>query len=190
MFMWTVSKRRFIGLLCIAFAITVVVGLFLNENMSVAKSNRKLPIYSVDTTNKKIAITFDAAWTNQDTQDLIDILKKHNAKATFFVVGDWAEKFPESVKAFHDAGHTIANHSDTHKAFSKCKREEIKVEIVNCNKKLEAITGKPVTLVRAPSGDYTDQSLDVCKELNMTMIQWNCDILDTKVKLIYTIFRK
>ena len=57
MFMWTVSKRRFIGLLCIAFAITVVVGLFLNENMSVAKSNRKLPIYSVDTTNKKIAIT-------------------------------------------------------------------------------------------------------------------------------------
>ena len=132
MFMWTVSKRRFIGLLCIAFAITVVIGLFLNENMSVAKTNRKLPIYSVDTTNKKIAITFDAAWTNQDTQDLIDILKKHNAKATFFIVGDWAEKFPESVKAFYDAGHTIANHSDTHKAFSKCSREEIRKEIINC----------------------------------------------------------
>ena len=182
MFMWTVSKRRFIGLLCIAFAITVVVGLFLNENMSVAKSNRKLPIYSVDTTHKKIAITFDAAWTNQDTKDLIDILKKHNAKATFFIVGDWAEKFPESVKAFYDAGHTIANHSDTHKAFSKCSREEIRKEIINCNKKLEAITGAPVTLVRAPSGDYTDQSLDVCKELNMTMIQWNCDSLDyTKI---------
>lgn len=182
MFMWTVSKRRFIGLLCIAFAITVVVGLFLNENMSVAKANRKLPIYSVDTTNKKIAITFDAAWTNQDTQDLIDILKKHNAKATFFIVGDWAEKFPESVKAFYDAGHTIANHSDTHKAFSKCSREEIRKEIINCNKKLEAITGAPITLVRAPSGDYTNQSLDVCKELNMTMIQWNCDSLDyTKI---------
>ena len=182
MFMWTVSKRRFIGLLCIAFAITVVVGLFLNEKMSVAKANRKLPIYSVDTTNKKIAITFDAAWTNQDTQDLIDILKKHNAKATFFIVGDWAEKFPESVKAFYDAGHTIANHSDTHKAFSKCSREEIREEIINCNKKLEAITGAPITLVRAPSGDYTNQSLDVCKELNMTMIQWNCDSLDyTKI---------
>lgn len=182
MFMWTVSRRRFIGIICIFFAIAVIMGLFFNKNISVAKTNRKLPIYSVDTREKKIAITFDAAWTNQDTQQLIDILAKHNAKATFFIVGDWAKKFPESVKAFYDAGHTIANHSDTHKAFSKCSREEIKEEIINCNKKLEAITGVPVTLVRAPSGDYTDQSLDVCKELNMTMIQWSCDSLDyTKI---------
>lgn len=182
MFMWTVSRRRFIGIICIFFAIAVIMGLFFNENISVATTTRKLPIYSVDTREKKIAITFDAAWTNQDTQQLIDILAKHNAKATLFIVGDWAKKFPESVKAFYDAGHTIANHSDTHKAFSKCSREEIKEEIINCNKKLEAITGVPVTLVRAPSGDYTDQSLEVCKELGMTMIQWNCDSLDyTKI---------
>ena len=182
MFMWTVSKRRFIGIVCIFFAIAVIMGLFFNKNISVAKTNRKLPIYSVATNEKKIAITFDAAWTNQDTQQLIDILAKHNAKATFFIVGDWAKKFPESVKAFYDAGHTIANHSDTHKAFSKCSREEIKVEIVNCNKKLQDIIGVPVTLIRAPSGDYTDQSLEVCKELGMTMIQWNCDSLDyTKI---------
>ena len=184
MFMWTVSKRRFIGIVCIFFAIAVIMGLFFNKNISVAKTNRKLPIYSVATSEKKIAITFDAAWTNQDTQQLIDILAKHNAKATVFIVGDWAKKFPESVKAFFDAGHTIANHSDTHKAFSKCSREEIKEEIMNCNKKLEAITGVPVTLVRAPSGDYTDQSLEVCKELGMTMIQWNCDSLDyTKISV-------
>ena len=184
MFMWTVSKQKFIGILCIIFAIAVILGLFFNTNISVATTTRKLPIYSVDTNEKKIAITFDAAWTNQDTEQIIEILKKHNAKATFFIVGDWAEKFPESVKAFFDAGHTIANHSDTHKDFSKCSREEIKEEIVNCNKKLEEITGKPVTLVRAPSGDYTDQSLEVCKELGMTMIQWNCDSLDyTKISI-------
>ncbi len=180
--MWILTKRKIIGILSVAFALTILLGLLLNKNMSVSSQIRKLPIYSVETIDKKIAITFDAAWTNQDTQDLIEILKKHNAKATFFIVGDWAENFPESVKAFHDAGHTIANHSDTHKAFSKCSREEIREEIVNCNKKLEAITGTPVTLVRAPSGDYTDQSLDVCKELNMTMIQWSCDSLDyTKI---------
>lgn len=184
MFMWTVSKQKFIGILCIIFAIAVILGLFFNTNISVGTTTRKLPIYSVDTNKKKIAITFDAAWTNQDTEQIIEILKKHNAKATFFIVGDWAEKFPESVKAFFDAGHTIANHSDTHKAFSKCSREEIKEEIVNCNKKLESITNTPVTLVRAPSGDYTDQSLEVCKELGMTMIQWNCDSLDyTKISI-------
>ena len=178
MFIWTFSKRKFIGVICIFFAIAVIMGLFFNKNVSVAKTNRKLPIYSVETDEKKIAITFDAAWTNQDTAQIIEILKKHNARATFFIVGDWAEKFPESVKAFYNAGHTIANHSDTHKAFSKCSREEIKEEIINCNKKLEEITGTPITLVRAPSGDYTDQSLDVCKELTMTMIQWSCDSLD------------
>lgn len=184
MHIWTVTKRKFIGFLCIIFAVTIIIGMLLNENISVAGTSRKLPIYSVDTSEKKVAITFDAAWTNQDTSELIEILKKHNAKATFFIVGDWAEKFPESVKAFFDAGHTIANHSDTHKAFSKCSYNEIKEEIVNCNKKLETITGVPVTLVRAPSGDYTDQSLDVCKELSMTMIQWNCDSLDyTKISV-------
>ena len=184
MYMWILTKRKIIGILSVAFALTILLGLILNKNVSVSSQSRKLPIYSVNTNDKKIAITFDAAWTNQDTQELIDILKKHNAKATFFIVGDWAEKFPESVKAFHDAGHTIANHSDTHKAFSKISYNEIKEEIVNCNKKLEAITSTPVTLVRAPSGDYTDQSLDVCKELNMTMIQWNCDSLDyTKIPI-------
>lgn len=175
---WTMKKESVIGVLCIVFAITLVLGMILSENTAVASTNRKLPVYSVETDEKKIAITFDAAWTNQDTEELIAILKKHNAIATVFIVGDWAEKFPESVKAFYDAGHTIANHSDTHKAFSKCSYSEIKEEIVNCNKKLESITGEKVTLVRAPSGDYTDQSIDVCKELDMTMIQWDVDSLD------------
>lgn len=181
---WTVTKQKFIGFLCVILAVTIIAGLLLSRNISASSTNRKLPVYSVSTTEKKIAITFDAAWTNQDTDQLIEILAKHNAKATFFIVGDWAEKFPESVKAFYDAGHTIANHSDTHKAFSQCSYNEIKEEIVNCNKKLEEITGSPITLVRAPSGDYTDASLDVCKELNMTMIQWDCDSLDyTKISV-------
>lgn len=175
---WTMKKESVIGVLCIVFALTLVLGIILSENTGVASTKRKLPVYSVETDEKKIAITFDAAWTNQDTEELIEILKKHNAVATVFIVGDWAEKFPESVKAFYDAGHTIANHSDTHKAFSKCSYSQIKEEIVNCNKKLESITGEKVTLVRAPSGDYTDQSIDVCKELGMTMIQWDVDSLD------------
>lgn len=178
MWMKTVSGRKIMGVMSILLAVVMMLGLVAGKYVSSAYISRKLPIYSVQTDEKKIAITFDAAWTNQDTQQLIEILKKHNAKATLFIVGDWAEKFPESVKAFHDAGHTIANHSDTHKAFSKCSREEIREEIVNCNKKLEAITGEKVTLLRAPSGDYTDQSLEVANGLEIFTIQWNIDSLD------------
>ncbi len=148
------------------------------EIVSASSPTRQLPIYAVATDEKKIAITFDAAWTNQDTDALIEVLAKHNVKATFFIVGDWAKSFPESVKAFYDAGHTIANHSDTHKAFSKCSKQEIKEEILNCNEKLEGIIGEKVTLLRAPSGDYTNQSIEVAKSLDMTTIQWDCDSLD------------
>ncbi len=166
------------GVLSILLAVLVISGLIAGRYVSSASATKKLPIYSVETDKKQVAITFDAAWTNQDTDDLIKILRKHNATATFFIVGDWAEKFPESVKAFYDAGHTIANHSDTHKAFSKCSREEIQKEIVNCNEKLQKITGEKVSLVRAPSGDYTQDSLEVADSLGMYTIQWNCDSLD------------
>ena len=168
-------------LLLILFGIIVFVGALLlltEEIVSASSPTRQLPIYAVATDEKKIAITFDAAWTNQDTDALIEVLAKHNAKATFFIVGDWAKSFPESVKAFYDAGHTIANHSDTHKAFSKCSKQEIKEEILNCNEKLEGIIGEKVTLLRAPSGDYTNQSIEVAKSLDMTTIQWDCDSLD------------
>jgi polysaccharide deacetylase family sporulation protein PdaB len=178
MWMRTVSGRKIMGVMSILLAVVMMIGLVAGKYVSSASTQRKLPIYSVQTDEKKIAITFDAAWTNQDTDELIKILKKHNAKATFFIVGDWAEKFPESVKAFYNAGHTIANHSDTHKAFSKCSREEIHEEIVNCNKKLETITGDKATLLRAPSGDYTDQSIEVANTLEMHTIQWNVDSLD------------
>ncbi len=175
---WTLSRRTFLGIICILLGVFLFIFALVGKTTSASATHKKLPIYSVEADEKKIAITFDAAWTNQDTDDLIKILKKHNATATFFIVGDWAEKFPESVKAFYDAGHTIANHSDTHKAFSKCSREEIKEEIVNCNEKLEAITGEKVTLLRAPSGDYTNESLEVTESLEMYMIQWDNDSLD------------
>ncbi len=178
MWMRTVSGRKIMGIMSIILAIVVMIGLVTGQYVSTAYVSKKLPIYSVQTDEKKVAITFDAAWSNQDTDELIRILKKHSAVATFFIVGDWAEKYPESVKAFYDAGHTIANHSDTHKAFSKCSREEIKEEIVNCNKKLGDITGEKITLLRAPSGDYTDESLEVANSLNMYTIQWDCDSLD------------
>lgn len=178
MWMKTVSGRKIIGIMSILLAVVMMLGLIAGKYVSSASTLKKLPIYSVQTDESKIAITFDAAWTNQDTEKLIKILKKHNAKATFFVVGDWAEKFPESVKEFHDAGHTIANHSDTHKAFSKCSKDEIYEEIVNCNEKLEKITGETVTLLRAPSGDYTDQSIEIANSLEMQTIQWNVDSLD------------
>ncbi len=147
---------------------------------AVSTTQRKLPIYCVETNEKKIAITFDAAWSAEDTDTLIAILKKHNAKATIYVVGEWASKNPDAVKKFYEAGHEIANHSATHAIFSKISREEIKKEIIDCNNAIKEIIGEAPKTLRAPSGDYDNKSIDIAESLGMKMIQWDVDSLDWK----------
>lgn len=161
---------------------TIISTVTLSQiGISVSNSIRKLPIYCVETDEKKIAITFDAAWSAEDTDEIINILNKYNAKATFFAVGDWVDKNPEAVKKLFDAGHEIANHSNTHASFSKCDREKINQEITECNKKIKKITGAIPKTVRAPSGDYDNKSIEVAESLGMKMIQWDVDSLDWKL---------
>ncbi len=106
---------------------------------------------------------------------LIDILGKYNVKATFFVVGDWVEKYPESVKALADAGHEIQNHSDSHPHMPELSVEKMTEEINACNDKIEAITGKRPTLLRPPYGDYNNTLIETLQGLNMHCIQWDVD---------------
>jgi len=141
---------------------------------------RDLPIYCVDRQDKTISISFDAAWGNEDTQQLIDILKKYNVKTTFFVVGGWVDKYPESVKALHDAGHEIMNHSNTHPHMTKLSVEKMKEEIKKCDEKIQAITGVKPILFRPPYGDYNDKVVQVCREMGHYTIQWDVDSLDWK----------
>ena len=80
-------------------------------------------------------------WGNEDTEELIEILGKYNVKATFFLVGQWVDKYPESVKALADAGHEIENHSNTHPHLTQCGSETIIEELEGCNEKIKKITG-------------------------------------------------
>ncbi len=158
--------------------------------VGVSSSNRLLPIYSVETKEKKIAITFDAAWEPTDTDELIEILKKYNAKATVFCVGNWVKKFPEDALKFHENGHELANHSQSHKMYSSISREEVKEELLLCNKAIESLTGSKVKLCRAPSGDYDNKSIEIAESLGMKMIQWNLDSLDYRGLSVDEIYKR
>ena len=107
-FLIITKKQLMLGICALIAVIAVVIG----SATAFAGNDRKLPIYCVETEKKQIAISFDAAWGNDDTQTLIDILKEYNVPATFFVVGSWVDKYPESVKALSDAGHQVQNHSN------------------------------------------------------------------------------
>ncbi len=175
-----IGKKQLLALLLftIIFA-TVFTTALSGASVSTTATPRKLPIYAVgrNDDDKTISISFDAAWGNEDTQTLIEILAKYDIKATFFVVGEWVDKYPESVLALHEAGHEIMNHSDTHPHMSKLSAEQMVSEIEACNSKIEAITGIRPTLLRAPYGEYNDLLIETLAELNMYCIQWDVDTL-------------
>lgn len=152
--------------------------------MSVFNNNSELgglPIYCVDKGDEKIcAISFDAAWGNEDTGTLIEILNKYDVKTTFFVVGSWVDKYPESVKQLSDAGHEIMNHSDSHPHMSEISEDAMKTQVENCDKKIEAITGKKPYLFRPPYGDYNTNVINTLADCGHYTVQWSVDSLDWK----------
>lgn len=111
---------------------------YLSDLISVSSNvnGRELPIYSVETDEKKIALSFDAAWGNEDTQQILDILKKHNIKVTFFMTGGWVESYPDDVKAIYEAGHDLGNHSENHKNMSQLSDEEKTQELMKVHEKV------------------------------------------------------
>lgn len=148
--------------------------------VGVSASDRQLPIYCVQRDDKTVALSFDAAWGNEDTQELIDILNKYNIHATFFVVGQWVDKYPESVKALSDAGNEVMSHSDDHAHFAQLSADEIKSNIAASNEKIKNITGTEPTLFRCPYGEYNDTVISTVNSMGMSAIQWDVDSLDWK----------
>ena len=145
-----------------------------------AATQRQLPIYCVQKDYKVASLSFDAAWGNEDTQQLIDILGKYRVKATFFVVGEWVDKYPESVKALCEAGHEIMNHSLDHAHFNSLTTEEIVADLNACNDKIEGVTGVRPTLFRCPYGEYDDHVIGAVRSVGMEPVQWDVDSLDWK----------
>ena len=172
------KKRTVIAAIAVGLALALCS--MIPRSITAAVTQRDLPIYCVQKDSKVCSLTFDAAWGNEDTQQLIDILGKYNIKATFFVVGEWVDKFPESVKALHDAGHEIMNHSDDHAYFTKLSPDQIKAQLNACNDKIEAITGVRPDLFRPPYGDYNDSVVSTVRNCGMYTIEWDVDSLDWK----------
>ncbi len=148
--------------------------------VGVSAANRSLPVYSVERSDKRIAISFDAAWGNEDTQTLIDTLNHYGLNATFFVVGDWVERYPDSVKALAEAGNEVMNHSSSHAHFSSLSTEQISADLSACNEKIAALTGVTPSLFRCPYGEYDDHVIQAVEAMGMTAIQWDVDSLDWK----------
>lgn len=177
-------KRFFNSIIILSFAGLLVwcAATYLPDIITISSTpgGRNLPIYCVETENPQVAISFDAAWGNEDTQTLLDILSRNNVKATFFMTGGWVESYPEDVKKIYEAGHDLGNHSQNHKYMTKLSDEEKTQELMSVHNKVKELTGYDMFLFRPPYGDYDNQVVANAKKNNYYPIQWNIDSLDWK----------
>ncbi len=145
---------------------------------AVAREKRLVPIYYVDTPEKKAAFSFDASWGAEHTARILEILQENEIKTTFFLTGFWVEEHPDFVRQIATAGHEIGNHTATHPHLSACTPEQIREELIRVEEMITEISGQKPTLFRPPFGDYTNQVIDTASGLGYQTIQWSIDSLD------------
>ncbi len=137
-----------------------------------------------DTDGLYVALTFDDGPHPENTPDILETLAKYDAKATFYVIGQRVELYPEVVKAAYDAGHEIGVHTWSHPLLTKLTAAEISNEINQTIDAIVSITGDSPKTLRPPYGAY-NQLLKDC--ITLPIINWSVDTLDWKTKNPYSI---
>ena len=172
-------RRKVIAAAACALAAAMMFWVVNNPAVvGASAATRQLPIYCVQRDQKLVSISFDAAWGNEDTPKLLEILKQNDVRATFFMTGGWIEKYPDDVKAIAAGGHDLGNHSENHKQMSQLSAEQCKDEIMKPHEKVKQLTGKDMCLFRPPYGDYNDNLINVCRQIGYYPIQWDVEPYD------------
>ena len=159
----------------------VLAGMISPEGNTVETSSniqKHLPIYNVQTEENKVAFTINCAWNADDIDSILKTLDKNQVKITFFLVGDWIDKYPEATEKIFKSGNEIGSHSNTHPHVNDLTYEKNLEEIEKSNEKIEKITKKRTNLYRTPYGEYNDTVIISAKENGYYPIQWNIDTLD------------
>ena len=181
MVVYTMTRKQVLRVISVVLflIVAVIITIFAVVNaVTVSAAEPKLPIYSVERGDNKIAITFDCAWGNSNTDELLKILKDANAKATFFVTGEFCDKYPDDVKKFYDAGHSVQNHSDAHPHVKGMNINDLIADTKECSRKIKMITGEEPKLYRAPYGEYDDTVMSTVEGMGFKVIQWDVDSID------------
>lgn len=146
-----------------------------------AEELKKYNAYFIgDTTQNTIYLTFDCGYENGNTELILDALKKHDVKATFFVVGNFLETSPEIVKRMIAEGHTVGNHTYHHLDMSSISSmDAFKKETQDVENLFEQITGTPITkFYRPPQGKYNIENLKMAQELGYHTFFWSLAYVD------------
>ncbi len=151
---------------------------FSNASETFLVGGREIPIYSVARDDNRIALTFDCAWNADDIDSILGTLGDHNVKATFFVVGSWAEKYPDAVRKIAAQGHELGSHSYNHADYTTLSESEMLEDMERTDNIIKDLTGESPALFRAPSGSYNSKVVAAAESSGRIYVQWSRDALD------------
>ena len=156
------------------FALGLSLLLLLLPSVSAAEPGRRDP----NPTEKRIALTFDDGPHQSYTQEILEILKQYGVRATFFIIGENAERFPDRIRQIADGGHELGNHTYTHAAVNKLSKEALCKELEDTSRVLEQITGQRPRVFRPPFGAYNDGCVEQINALGYRCVLWSRDSRD------------
>lgn len=160
--------------------ITLFIGGFAYfvGNSMFASGKAQEPVYQGNTGQKVVALTFNVDWGEEYLPDLLKILEREKAKATFYVTGKWASKFPDLTKEIKKKGHSIGNHGYQHAHLNNLSSSGVRQEIVKAETIIKEITGEKPTLFAPPFGEFNTTVQQVTGELGYRLIMWSLDTID------------
>ena len=164
----------------VVYVFIILLGLGNMVVSLVSITEKELPIYSVQREEALVALTFNCAWEENDIPQLLDLLERENIKATFFLVGQWIERYPDSVRQIVDAGYEIGNHSYSHVDFVGAGEEVIRQQMEKTDALIREVTGSDPVLARVPSGSYDSRVIRLLRQEGYEVIQWDVDSIDWK----------
>ena len=172
--------RAIVFVVLIAAAIIYTQVIAADSTPTIGAATKSMPVCSVETEDPAVAITIDTAFGDDFTDEILKVLEEKQVKATFFVMGLWAQKNPEKLAAIVKAGHEVENHSMNHQRYTEMTADEIKNDAEKARDTLKVATGKSTVFLRQPYGAYNDQSIDALTGDGFVPVNWNVDSKDWK----------
>ncbi len=164
-------KKRFVSLLFVLlFVLSFILPCFATEDTNVYRCH--------ENSSMKIALTFDDGPHPRYTPQILDILKKYDVHATFFLIGENVELYPDLAKRILDEGHEVGNHTFTHTKISDTSKEQLKKEIEQCERILFELTEYQPVLFRPPQGRLDSKVESLAQMFDYKVILWNIDTRD------------
>lgn len=140
------------------------------------------PYYHGNPSKQGVALMINVYWGTEYIEPMLNVLKQHNAKATFFVGGSWVNGNNDMLRRIYDEGHEIGNHGYFHKDHKKLNFAQNRAEIANCGAIVQSTLGIKLNLFAPPSGAFSENTLKASQELEYKVIMWSKDTIDWRDK--------